>query len=122
VNESVVSRKLRVALDEEGAVCWKMSDRFHAARPDLIACFLGQFIAIETKVHPNKPTLLQSYELQTLTFVEAWCYVVSYHPKEKQLVATQLLSCDTATFTDYKDCARWLLKLPSSSTSKTQSS
>jgi hypothetical protein len=111
VNESLVSRKLRIALNEEGAVCWKMSDRFHAARPDLIACFLGQFIAIETKIHPNKPTLLQAHELNTLVFVDAWCYVVTYHPVKKLLVAEQLLSGDSVVSQDYKEIARWILKL-----------
>jgi hypothetical protein len=116
MNEAYVSRKLREALEDEGAVCWKLSDRFHAARPDLVSCFLGQFIAIETKIHPNKLTLLQERELASLALVDAWCYCVTYRPEFKLLVAVQHCSWDAASFSDYKECARWLLKLPSLNT------
>jgi hypothetical protein len=116
MNEAYVSRKLREALEDEGAVCWKLSDRFHAARPDLVSCFLGQFIAIETKILPNAPTKLQEAELVNLSTVDAWCYVVSYEKSSKYLHAYQLISDDTLATPNYKEMARWLLKLPSLNT------
>jgi hypothetical protein len=110
MTEADVSAKLRKALVSLGCVAWKVSDRFHASRPDLVACHNGRFIAIETKIYPNKPTTLQAFTLAELVAVCAIVYVVSYDKLSKALILTEVSTKDTTSFTDIRKAAQWVLR------------
>lgn len=110
MTEADVSTKLRVALSEAGAVAWKVSDRFHASRPDLVICYGGRFIAIETKLAPNTPTDLQTYTLTDLAMHGAQVYVASYFKRDKKLALLEMVSGHVTSFTNIKEAAIWLLK------------
>lgn len=110
MTEANVSAKLRVALCTLGAVAWKVSDRFHASRPDLIVCHLGRFIAIETKMAPNKPTPAQTFTLTELVQTGAQVYVATYDKRDKTLAMLLLETGITTTFKTIKEAAEWTLK------------
>lgn len=110
MTEATVSRKLREALSSLGAVAWKVSDRFHASRPDLIVAWEGRFIAIEVKIEPNEPTGLQRLTLNDLVYVEAEVYVAYYHKTTKWIALTHLNYGHTCSFQDIKEAAKWLLR------------
>jgi len=111
MTEAQVSKKLRDALNElPNTVCWKISDRFNASRPDLIICHAGEFLAIETKVHPNRLTPLQQLTLDTLRKAGADTYVATYHKGTKLLSLLHEEYGHQITFKDIKDAALWLLR------------
>ena len=116
MNEADVSAKIRVKLVEYGAVAWKVSDRFHASRPDLIACYNGQFIAIETKIYPNAPTIAQDYILRELVKAGAQAYCIAYAKRTKLYLTTSYNSGETTSHSSTKDVVAWVLKLSSSNT------
>jgi hypothetical protein len=119
MNEADVSSKLRVALRAAGAKADKMSDRFHAARPDLYVCNSGATLVIETKIHPSTPTDLQTLELNNFIWHGAVSVVATYNKKTKELHLVNMGLCNDAHFTNYGDAAQWLLlQLPCSSTNK----
>jgi hypothetical protein len=109
VNEADVSSKLRVALIGAGAKAMKVSDRFNASRPDLFICYLGHFIVIEMKIHPNIPTDAQEYELTDFVEHQASAFVGSYNKLTKLLMLLHLESGTSASFKDYKEAAQWVL-------------
>jgi hypothetical protein len=45
--------------------------------PDVVACYFGQFIAIECKAGSNKPTALQEAEMEKIKAVEGIAFVVN---------------------------------------------
>ena len=110
MNEADVSTKVRVALEEAGAPCWKVSDRFHAGRPDLIACYQGQLIMIEMKIWPNQPTDIQKYELDRFALARAWAYCVWYNKTTREYFATSYPNGPSAQFKSLKDLTEWLLR------------
>ena len=110
MTEADVSSKLRVALSEAGAVAWKVSDRFHASRPDLVICYGGRFIAIETKMAPNIPTDLQTHTLTDLATHGAQVYVASYFKRDKKLALLDMVSGHVTSFTNIKEAALWIIK------------
>ena len=118
MNEADVSTKIRLALVTRGATAWKCSDRFHASRPDLIACYKGQFIALETKIYPKDPTLAQDFILKELARIGAWAYVVWYSIKQKIYFAKSYNSEATATHSSLEDMIEWLFAHNCSSTNK----
>jgi hypothetical protein len=118
MNESAISRKLRVELEWRGAWFYKASDRFHASIPDLIGCHNGRFIAIETKVHPNSVTDLQAWTLAQLAKHGAAVFVVTYHKVRKDYTLSH--AGLRATFPNYKDAVEWLLKQSCLNISKKQ--
>ena len=109
MNEADVSSKLRVALIGAGAKAMKVSDRFHASRPDLFICHLGHFIVIEMKIHPNIPTDAQEYELTDFVEHGASVFTGSYNKLTRVLTLLHLESGTSASFKDYKEAAQWLL-------------
>jgi hypothetical protein len=110
MTEADVSAKLRVALCEFGAVAWKVSDRFHASRPDLVICHQGRFIAIETKMAPNSPTAAQTFTLTELVGAGAQVYVATYDKRDKTLAILSMYSGSLTSFKTIKEAAQWLLK------------
>lgn len=44
--------------------------------PDIVACYLGRFIAIECKAGKNKPTLLQERQLEEISDAGGIAWVV----------------------------------------------
>lgn len=110
MNEANVSRKLRVALASLGAVAWKMSDRFHASRPDIF--FASGFSTgfIEMKIWPNVPTGLQEDTLNELSAVGVETYMGQYNPSMNVLTIADWMTKDTTSFTDIRKAAEWLLK------------
>lgn len=108
MNESSVSAKLRVALVSLGAVVWKLSDRFHASRPDLLIFNAGKCIVAEVKIHPNKPTKLQEFTLTELYNVNIPTYVITYFPNSKSYLVNSYKSGPTS-FTDIRGVTQWLL-------------
>lgn len=107
MNESDVSRKLRVALNDLGFWSYKASDRFHASIPDILGCLDGRFIAIEVKIHPNKPTNLQLYTMEELRAHGAAVFVVAYNQvtKSHNVVHNGVI----AIIRNNKDVAKWVL-------------
>lgn len=110
MNESDVSRKVREALQADGAVCWKVSDHFHASRPDLLFIYKGITGYIETKMHPNKPTEMQTFTLVDIASHGAPTYWLSYHKVKRTLTLTDIIAGTEHTFTAYKELSSWLLK------------
>lgn len=108
--ETDVSRKLREALVSVGAVAWKTSDRFHAARPDLLVWYDGRSFAIEVKIHPNKPTDLQAHVLQELQGAGVTCYVATYTKISKTLTLLDLKTSEPAVFKDIRSAVQWVLR------------
>lgn len=113
MNESYVSRKLRLALVSLGAVCWKTSDRFHASRPDLLLFKDGQCVAIEMKIHPNEPTALQELTLSELSAAGIMTYVIQYnidhHIKDLCYVMDFNTKIRYVQTNGIKELAKWLL-------------
>ena len=116
MNEADVSSKLRVALAAQGAKAMKVSDRFHASRPDLFVCYYGRFIVIETKMHPRKPTDAQTFELTDFVQHGAQTFVATYHACDKKLGILNMQTGHVASFTKFQEAAAWLLKPSCSST------
>ena len=110
MTEANVSTKLRVELSKGGAKVWKVSDRFHASRPDLVMCYQGRYIAIETKITPNKPTKAQLQELYEIVAAEGEAYVCSYHKGTKRYSLLHVNHGHTICFVDYKGLCEWLLR------------
>jgi Holliday junction resolvase len=109
MTEADVSSKLRVCLIEGGAKAMKVSDRFHAGRPDLFICHLGRFIAIETKIYPNQPTFIQAQELTDFVQHGAQAYIASYDKRARILTMTSLNDGVREVFKTIKDASTWLL-------------
>ena len=80
--ESQLQTKLLKALKPYGWF-YKASDRFRAGIPDVIGCYMGRFIALELKIEPNKPTKLQTYEINAILEKGGTALVVSYNNKTK---------------------------------------
>jgi len=107
--ESKVSQKLRKEFVARGAVCWKMSDRFHASRPDLFVAYKGSVSFIETKVHPNTPTSLQKLTLNELYNVEMRTYIATYYDNCNTLKLEDGAGVQTL-FYDIREAVSWVLK------------
>lgn len=110
MTEADVSRKLREVLSTFGAVAWKISDRFHASRPDLVVCHLGRFITIETKIYPNKPTALQEHTMTELNNAEAYVVVATYNKESKWLTLLDYGTGHSVAFKDIRGAVQWLLR------------
>lgn len=110
MNEAAVSTKLRKELENIGALVWKMSDRFHASRPDLLILHNIVTIYVEVKVHPNSLTPLQSLTLNELNNKGAPCYVGFYYPSSKSFIFTNIRGTCSMPFFSMKEAAQWLLK------------
>lgn len=113
MNESYVSTKLRTAVEDLGAICWKCSDRFHASRPDLAFFFKAECTFIEMKMEDNGPTPLQSDTLNHLSSVGIQTYVGNYYKDTKTLVLKDWITEESVSFKNIKEAAQWLLKLSS---------
>jgi len=121
MNEAAVSRKLREQLVLDGALCWKICDRFHASRPDLLVLHSGVTGYIETKIYPATPTALQALTLADLRSHGAPVWALTYIKKTKMLVMNTVVTGVEYTglgyqFTDFKGLSKWLLEQLSSST------
>ncbi len=121
MTEAAVSSKLRVALCAQGALCWKISDRFHSARPDLLLVSHGITSYIETKIYPNKPTQLQLLTLQQLSLQGAPAWVLTYNKQRKDYTLCAVATGTQTNFTDHRKMAVWLLEHNSLITSNKQS-
>lgn len=110
MNETSVSTKLRVALAALGAVAWKVSDRFHASRPDLFVAYQSEVFFIEMKIWPNQPTSLQRDTLNELSAVGILTYVGHYDVKLKTLSITNWVTLEKEYFYTYKEASVWLLE------------
>lgn len=110
MKESVVSAKLRKELVSLGAVSWKMSDRFHASRPDLLVAYNRITSFIEVKVYPNTTTKLQQVTLNELYNVGVPTYTLTYYPNSKSLIFVYGTGQVGSTpFFNYRQAAQWLL-------------
>ena len=116
MNEADVSSKLRTTLVEGGAVCWKICDRFHASRPDLLLLYKGVTGYFETKVHPGKLTPLQVLTLTDLASHGAPTWLGVYHKTTKHFEVTDIATGIVTTFKNHKELALWLCARLSSST------
>lgn len=113
MKEASVSTKLREALASLGAVAWKVSDRFHASRPDLLVLHNIVTIYVEVKVHPNNVTPAQQHTLDDLANHGAPCYVGTYFPNSKTFIFADMRGTSSMPFFKMKEAAAWLLKLHS---------
>lgn len=110
MTEAAVSTKLRVALASLGAVCWKVSDRFHASRPDLFFAFAGDTSFIEMKIWPNYPTAAQTDTLNELAAVGIVVYLGYYDKALKTYSVTDWITHEKVYFSTDKEAAKWLLE------------
>lgn len=62
---------------------YKASDRYRAGIPDIVGCYKGRFLALELKIEPNRPTPLQTYELNNIYREGGSAHVISYSNKTK---------------------------------------
>lgn len=113
MTEAAVSAKLRLALTALGAVAWKMSDRFHASRPDVWYAFEAGCGFIETKIWPNQPTPAQQDILSEVSAVGIQTYVGVYKKADKSFTLTDWVTKEEVRFNDIREAATWLLKQPS---------
>lgn len=113
MSEADVSTKLRKALVSLGAVSWKLSDRFHASRPDLFFAYEAQCAFIEMKLWPAIPTKLQADTLDELSAVGITTYVGQYLVKINTLNLINWVTRENQSFIDIRESAQWLLKQPS---------
>jgi Holliday junction resolvase len=77
--ESRLSRKIQNALREHGAFCFKVhgSEYMMAGLPDIIACYRGVFIGLETKTpEGDEPTRRQQYVHDRINAAEGVVVVV----------------------------------------------
>lgn len=111
MHEAAVSKKLREALVSLGAVCWKLSDRFHASRPDLIIINNGRTAFIEMKLWPSIPTTLQVHTLDELVENCAWTFLIQYDRATKTFHVQNWFSKEKVYHSSAKEVAKWLLKL-----------
>lgn len=110
MKEAAVSKRLREEFILNGAVAWKISDRFHASRPDLLIIKSIVTIYLEVKVHPNKITKLQEHTLEELWNSGAPTYTATYYPASKSLIYNNLDGTCSMPFFNLKEAALWLLK------------
>lgn len=110
MTEAKVSAKLKDELIKLGAIAWKLSDRFHASRPDLLVIHNGRFSAIETKIRPNKPTALQKLTLDELSKAGTATYIASYHKQIKRLSLLHRENGHEINFKSFAEAAQWLLR------------
>lgn len=77
--EAKVKKDIRKILDEFGAWhCMPMGTGYgRSGVPDLLACYLGNFIAIEAKAGDNKPTALQVRELERIKKAGGYALLVN---------------------------------------------
>ena len=77
--ESKVKRKVTDILNKYNAYFfYPPSNGFgRAGIPDIIACYCGQFIAIECKAGKNKPTALQVRELRAIEDAGGYALVIN---------------------------------------------
>lgn len=110
MNEADISKKVREAFVSLSAVCWKVSDRFHASRPDLMVAYHGKCAFIEMKIWPSIPTPLQAHTLSELSAVGIRMYVGQYDSKLKAFTMYEWGIKDKYYFDTAKEVAAWLLK------------
>lgn len=110
MNEAAVSKKLREDFVSLGAVSWKISDRFHASRPDILFAYHGEVCFIEMKIWPNQPTSLQIDTLNELAAMGIIAYQGSYDKVLKALTITNWITREQMTFLKIKEAAVWLLE------------
>lgn len=110
MTETQVSTKLRVALASLGAVCWKVSDRFHASRPDLFLAYQANTTFIEMKLWPEEPTPLQRDTLNELSAVGIETFVGKYDRKLKVLYIIDWITQEKMSFLSILEGAEWLLR------------
>lgn len=111
MNEADISAKLRVMMTTLGAKVWKVSDRFHASRPDLAICHEGRFIVIEVKIYPNVPTKAQLHELHEIIKAGGVAYVATYNKLDKGLTILDVTyGHSTYGHKDIRTCCQWLLR------------
>lgn len=77
--ETKVKRSVTNILTKYGAYYFfPASNGFgRAGIPDIIACYCGQFIAIECKAGKNKPTALQIRELRAIEDAGGYALVIN---------------------------------------------
>jgi len=77
--EAAVKKQIRKILDEYGAWhCMPMGTGYgRSGVPDLLVCYLGNFIAIEAKAGDNKPTALQVRELERIKKAGGYALLVN---------------------------------------------
>ena len=120
MQEAGISRKIREELLANGAVAWKMSDRFHASRPDLLFIYGGVTGYIEVKVYPRNPTPLQERTLNEIVAAGAPAYVVHYCFTPRIYTLKHINAGTTTVFPNHKELTAWLLRQNCLSIRKTE--
>lgn len=110
MNEAAVSKKLRESFVSLGAVSWKISDRFHASRPDVFFAFRAECGFIEMKMWPAVPTSLQKDTLNELSAVGMRTYLGQYDKKLKTFKVTDWVTNEVNYFDSAREVATWLLE------------
>lgn len=77
--EGLVKKKVKALLDRLGAYHFSpMGTGYgHAGVPDIVGCYRGLFFCIECKTIGNKPTALQSKELEKIAVQGGIAFVVN---------------------------------------------
>lgn len=78
-NENSVKEAVKRILKKAGAWYTMPHQAGYSKRgvPDVLACYKGRFIAIETKFGYNKPTKIQNHELNTIRKAGGFALVVN---------------------------------------------
>ena len=78
-NEADVKRAVKRILDELGAYyAMPVGGPYgRSGVPDFLVCFKGAFIAIETKFGSNKPTALQTHEMNKIGAAGGRVFVIN---------------------------------------------
>ena len=73
--EQKIQASILSALKERGAYCVKVMAANRNGVPDIIACYKGQFVAIEVKDKYGRPTPLQQANIQQIRKADGWAIV-----------------------------------------------
>lgn len=71
--ESKLSRDIQKLIKFRGGYCWKVwgNDLTPAGTPDIVGCYKGRFIAVESKMPGNKPSTIQEYRMERMRIAGA---------------------------------------------------
>ena len=89
--ESRFQTKVINYLESRGACVYPqhISSFSNAGTPDVIACYKGRFIAVETKVKGGKPSPLQVYEIKKIIKAQGYA-IVAYSLDEIKEVLDEI--------------------------------
>ena len=89
MKESDLIKKIKEYLKTiDGLIFWKEHGGMYGTSgvPDVIVCYRGKFVAFETKVGKNKPTILQQITIRKILKAGGYALVVRSVAEVKEII------------------------------------